>query len=121
MNIYTLPEVGTKKEYSPDGISLMFSEPELPIYLPFPQYFDLSSLLGTSTHSACSVKKGDQFSTLKLYLPFALKPFLSKVFEFIFNRKIGKHVSCFNLFLDRKHDFLKKSTNEGHPSLLSDS
>ena len=49
-------------------------------------------------------KKGDRSNPSK-YLPIALISCLSKVFEFIFNKKILKHLSLHNLLSDRQYGF----------------
>ncbi|KAL7630285.1 UNVERIFIED_CONTAM: hypothetical protein RMT77_019571 [Armadillidium vulgare] len=55
------------------------------------------------------------------YGPISLTTVFSKVFEFILNRRIWKHLNYFNLISDRQYDFrIERSADDPH-SLLSDS
>src|ERR1044072_8007165 len=63
-------------------------------------------------------KKGDP-SQPSNCRPISLNSVLSKVFEYVLNRKIWKHLNSSNLISDRQYFFLKKRST-GDLSILSD-
>ena len=76
-------------------------------------------LLETCTHSACA-EQGDP-SQPSNYRPISLTSVLSKVFEFILNWKIWKHLNSSNFIFDRQYGFRKERSISDLFSLLSDS
>src|ERR1700755_2556926 len=76
-------------------------------------------LLETCTHSACP-EQGDP-SQPSNYRPISLTSVLSKVFEYILNRKIWKHLNSSNLISDRQYGFRKERSTGDLLSLLSNS
>ncbi len=125
--LYALSGLNPQKAYGPDGVPPIVLKNCASVETPcLVKLFSL--YLSTSTFPSCwkyahiqpVPKKGD-CSNPSNYRPIALLSCLSKAFKTILNKWFLKHLSSFNLLLDRQHDFRKERSTGDLLAFLTDS